>query len=45
MVKTITIGSCVSVQGQVVQRLADGRVVIQLGDRRYTGFPVGGVAA
>ncbi|WP_164870884.1 hypothetical protein [Mesobaculum littorinae] len=45
MVKTIKIGSCASVQGQVVRSLDDGRVVIQLGERVYTGFPVGPRAA
>jgi hypothetical protein len=40
MVKTITIGSCVSVQGNLVQNLADGRIVVQVGNQRFTGRPV-----
>ncbi len=40
MVKTITIGSCVSVQGYLVQNLSDGRVVVQVGNQRFTGRPV-----
>jgi len=40
MVKTITIGSCVSVQGLVVRSLDDGRVVIQVGTNQFTGRPV-----
>ncbi|SES09172.1 putative cofactor-binding repeat-containing protein [Tranquillimonas rosea] len=40
MVQTITIGSCVSVQGNVVRNLEDGRVTIQVGEQAYTGFPV-----
>ena len=40
MVKTITIGSCVSVQGLVVRSLDDGRVVIQVGKNQYAGRPV-----
>ncbi|WP_281070694.1 hypothetical protein [Oceaniglobus trochenteri] len=40
MVKTITIGSCVSVQGLLVRSLEDGRVVIQVGPTQYAGQPV-----
>ncbi len=40
MVKTITIGSCVSVQGNLVQSLSDGRMVVQVGTQRFTGQPV-----
>ena len=40
MLRTITVGSCVSIQGQVVETLADGRVVIRVGDQTYTGRPI-----
>jgi hypothetical protein len=40
MVRTIEIGSCVSVQGTLVRQLADGRVVIRVDDRLYEGVPV-----
>ena len=43
MVKTIRIGSCVSVQGTVVNKLEDGRIVVQVGERTWTGFPVSGL--
>lgn len=39
MVKTLVIGSCVSVQGRLVRNLADGRIVIAVGDRQFTGYP------
>lgn len=41
MYKTITIGSCVSIQGMYVCDATDGKVVIRVGDRQYTGKPVG----
>ncbi|MFY9212164.1 MAG: hypothetical protein WAO69_13635 [Aestuariivita sp.] len=40
MLKTITVGSCVSVQGTFVKELPDGRVVVQVGDTIYKGYPV-----
>ena len=40
MLRTITIGSCVSIQGLVVAHLPDGRITIRVDDRTYTGYPV-----
>lgn len=40
MVKTIRLGSCVSVQGVVVKTLDYGRVVIRVGNRMFAGYPV-----
>ena len=40
MLKTITIGSCVSVQGWFVRQLSDGQIVVRVGDRMYHGRPV-----
>lgn len=40
MVKTITIGSSVSIQGLVVRSLDDGRIVVQVGQHEYAGRPV-----
>ena len=45
MLQTITIGSCVSVQGIFVRRHADGRVTVRVGASVFSGFPVGGRAA
>lgn len=41
MLKTLTIGSCVSVQGRFVRSLADGRIVVAVGDKHFTGYPTG----
>lgn len=40
MLRTIKIGSCMSVQGQLVRQLPDGRIVISVNDRLYQGTPV-----
>ena len=40
MLRTIAIGSCVSVQGLVVGEMPDGRVTVRYGDKNYTGYPV-----
>ena len=40
MLRTIQIGTCVSVQGLVVQHLEDGLVVIRVGEKLYRGVPV-----
>jgi uncharacterized protein YdeI (BOF family) len=40
MLRTITIGSCVSVQGLLVRQLADGKIVVKVDDQTFTGFPV-----
>lgn len=40
MVKTITLGSCVSVQGTFIRTLDDGKIVVRVGDKVFAGFPV-----
>jgi hypothetical protein len=40
MLRTITLGSCVSVQGLLETILPDGRVSVRVGDRIFTGLPV-----
>ncbi|WP_168732942.1 hypothetical protein [Aliigemmobacter aestuarii] len=40
MLRTITLGSCVSVQGLVVARYADGRIAVRVGDMTFVGHPV-----
>ncbi len=40
MLRTITIGSCVSVQGIYVKDLADGRVAVKVDETVYAGTPV-----
>ncbi len=45
MLRTITIGSCVSVQGMFIRMLEDGKVAVRVGDRTYVGYPVAAKAA
>jgi hypothetical protein len=40
MYQTIQVSSCVSVQGEIVERLPDGRVVVRDGLNVYRGLPV-----
>lgn len=40
MLKTIMLGSCVSVQGVFVRNLTDGRILIRVGERVFAGRPV-----
>jgi hypothetical protein len=44
MIKTITIGSCVYVQGTFVRNLADGKIVVRVGDRMFQGLPISATA-
>ena len=44
MLKTITIGNYISVQGMLERTLPDGRVEVRVGDRIYTGHLVAPVA-
>ncbi|MGB8813191.1 MAG: hypothetical protein WCC57_08395 [Paracoccaceae bacterium] len=45
MLRTITLGSCVSVQGLVVAQLADGKLVVRVDDKTFTGYPVASLRA
>ena len=40
MIRTILLGSCVSVQGRFVQALEDGRIAVMVGKRLFYGKPV-----
>ena len=40
MLRTIKIGSCMTVQGLLVRQLDDGRIVISANSRLYQGMPV-----
>ncbi|MGC1494991.1 MAG: hypothetical protein WA790_04215 [Sulfitobacter sp.] len=40
MLRTITIGSCVSVQGIFVKDMPDGRIAVKVDDTVYAGMPV-----
>ncbi|KUJ77941.1 hypothetical protein AVO45_08185 [Ruegeria marisrubri] len=40
MLRTITLGSCVLVQGMLVRKWPDGRVSVRVGDKIFRGHPV-----
>jgi hypothetical protein len=40
MLRTISIGSCVSVQGLLVGQMQDGKVMVRVDEMTYIGFPV-----
>lgn len=40
MIQTVTIGSCVQIQGMFVRKLDNGKVVISVDNREYEGMPV-----
>jgi len=42
MLRTITLGSCVSVQGDYVKTLSDGRVAVKVDETVYAGVPING---
>ncbi|MBP6735842.1 MAG: hypothetical protein KA139_00285 [Rhodobacteraceae bacterium] len=45
MLRTIAVGSCVSVQGMLVAQLADGRIAVKVDDKTYVGKPIPQVRA
>ncbi|WP_407494084.1 hypothetical protein [Pseudooceanicola sp. MF1-13] len=45
MLKTITVGSCVSVQGTYVRTMEDGRIEVRVGNQIFRGLPVSNEAA
>ena len=40
MLRTIILGSCVSVQGILERTLPDGRISVRVGEQLFTGLPV-----
>lgn len=44
MIRTITIGTCVSVQGVFVKTSNAGNIVVRVGDRVFEGKPVSAAA-
>ncbi|WP_417250136.1 hypothetical protein [Celeribacter sp.] len=40
MLKSITVGNYVSVQGYFVRESTNGRIVVRVGNRTYEGKPV-----
>lgn len=40
MLRTIMIGTCISVQGTFVKALTNGRIAVQVGQTVFEGVPV-----
>ena len=40
MLRTVTLGSCVSVQGLFVKALENGKIVVSVGNLTFAGKPV-----
>lgn len=40
MLRTITVGTHISVQGNFVRTREDGRIVVRVGEQLYVGHPV-----
>lgn len=40
MIRTIIVGSCISVQGLLEREAADGTIVVRVGQQTYRGKPV-----
>ncbi|MGL6209853.1 MAG: hypothetical protein ACRC14_08510 [Paracoccaceae bacterium] len=45
MLRTISLGSCVSVQGLLVGQLSDGKIVVKVDEKTFVGFPIAAVRA
>ena len=40
MLRTISLGSCVSVQGLLVGHQADGKIMVRVDEKTFVGYPV-----
>ena len=40
MIRTISVGSCVSIQGLFVSQLSDGKIVVKVDEKTFVGYPV-----
>lgn len=40
MIRTITIGTCISIQGIFEREAANGNIVVRIGSKTYEGKPV-----
>ncbi len=40
MLRTITVGSCVSIQGLLLGQMADGKIMVKVDERTFVGYPV-----
>lgn len=40
MIRTITVGTCISVQGMFERELGNGNIAVRVGEHTYVGRPV-----
>jgi hypothetical protein len=40
MLRTISVGSCVSIQGLLVGQMNDGKIMVKVDEKTYVGYPV-----
>jgi len=40
MLRTISVGSCVSIQGLLVGQMADGKIMVKVDEITFVGYPV-----
>ena len=40
MLRTIVVGSCVSVHGLMVGQMSDGKIMVKVDDKTFVGVPV-----
>ncbi len=40
MLRTISVGSCVSIQGLLVGQMADGKIMVRVDEKTFVGYPV-----
>lgn len=45
MLRTISLGAYILIQGTFLRQLADGKIAVKVGEKTFVGFPVGGQAA
>lgn len=45
MLRTITLGSCVSIQGAFVRNTTNGNIQVRVGEKLFEGRPVGAKSA
>lgn len=43
MLRTISVGSCVSIQGLLVGQMADGKIMVKVDEKTFVGYPVNSV--
>ena len=40
MLRTISVGGCVSIQGLLVAQMSDGKIAVKVDEKTFVGYPV-----